>query len=193
MRFRGAQRTLRGSDGSWRILRGPRSTEGVFRVTEAVLTWSWHGPDMVLRGPNIPGGSRGPRSPKESCWIGGVLHGPEDSWDVWGFQGFRGEDISLNVHHNPIWPFRTSRNPFDPSGTLGLLMTPCKNFNPSVAFRTHQPHRTLRTPLDPLRTDSGPLNTSWVLLGPLRNCQDPSEPLRVLWVPQDPILRFVKR
>ena len=55
------------------VLRYPRSNDGVFS-----------GPEAVLRGPNIPGGSRGPRSLEESYWIGGVLRVHEKPY---GFEG----------------------------------------------------------------------------------------------------------
>ena len=97
--------------------------------------------------------------------------------------GLSGEDLFFKVHHDTLRPFRTSRNLFDTSGTLGLVMTPYKPFNPSVTLHAYQPHMT---PLDPsgppqdqLRTIAGPLNIPSVLLGPLRTLQVPSGPLRI--------------
>ena len=94
------------------------------------------------------------------------------------------QGVQQNWQH---FDFRTSQNPFDPSGPLGLLMAPYKPFNPSVAFRTHQPHMN---PLDPsgppqdqLRTTAGPEYP----LSTLGTPQNPSSPIRT---PQDPILRI---
>ena len=165
-----AQRTLRGPDGSWRVLRCPRSNDGVFRGPEAVLRWFW-GVLVFL----------GVQGSKESWGILLDWRGP--AW-LWGFlrshRGLRGEDISSKVHHNPVGPFRTSQNPFDPSGTLGLHMTPCETFNPSVAFRTHQPHRTHQDPSGPpqdrFRTTEYRLSTPETpqnLSGPIRTPQGP--------------------
>ena len=142
----GTLRTLRGADGSWQFLRGPRSTEEVFRGFESVL----RGSRGVLTGP-----------------VG--LMGTECYWGMKGFarsprvpEGSKGFRDVLNVHMGLWWTFNEISSPLkpsnisrilktlqDPSNPTGFLRTPCKTFNPSVAFRTHQPHRTHHDPSGP--------------------------------------------
>ena len=161
----GAQRTLRGPDGSWMVLRCPRSNDWVFRGPEAVLRWFWG--VLIFLG--------GQRSLEESCWIGGVLRVHEKPY---GFEGWR---YFLKGPSWPHRPFRTSRNPFDTSGPLGLLMTPYEPFNPSVTLRTHQSHRT---PLHPSRPPQEHVWTSEYPLSTLGTLQNPSRPIRT---PQGPL------
>ena len=177
MRSWEAQRTLRGSDGSWKILRGLRSTEAVFSGPEAVL----RGSRRVLMGPvglmgterywGIKGFARGHVETQGSWGIKRVLRGPEGSYRVM-------MDLWWNIF-TPQTPM-TSQEPSEPSNPTGFLRT----------CWTPGPPRNIRTPQNHLRTASGPLNTPSLLLGHRRTLQDPSGPLRVLWAPQDPILRF---
>ena len=159
MRSWEAQRTLRGSDGSWKILRGLRSTEAVFSGPEAVL----RGSRRVLMGP-----------------VG--LMGTERYWGIKGFARFlrdqKGSERSWRVlqgYDGPLMKYLHPSNPYDFSRTLRALQHPS---NPTGFLRTcwtPGPPRNIRTPQNNVRTPSGPLQELWI---PPQNSWDPSELFR---------------
>ena len=167
----GAQRILRGPDGSWSVLRCPRSNGGLFRGPEAVLRWFW-GVLIFPRGPGVQGVLRNPVGLDGFWW---VLRVHEKSY------GFDGRRYFLKGPSWPHRPFRTSRNPFDTSGPLGLLMTPYEPFNPSVTLRTHQSHRT------PLHPSGPPQDHFWTSEYPLSTLGTPQNPSRPIRTPQGPL------
>ena len=179
---------MRGSkrpEGSWRVQRSPRSTEGIFRGPEAVMSWSWGviiflGFQGVLRNPV---GLEGLIN--YGVWWVNIFSERPIMTKLWGLMV---QYIFWKAHHDPIGPFRSSQNPFDP---WWLLMVPYKPFNPSVTLHTHQPHLTLMTPKDPsgtIRTTSWLLQVLWISpqfswepLEPFRTHQDLSGPLSPSW------------
>ena len=140
-----------GSDGSWIVIWGPWSSEGVFRGLEAVLRWSW-GVLIFLWGPRVQEVLMNPVG-LEGSW--GALRFHDKSW---GFEGWRyfiksspWPQRTLQDLSEPFWSFRTLRTPRTPQDLLRILQslgnlrtasrplsTAQYSWNPSESFRNHQ-------------------------------------------------------
>ena len=170
MRSWEAQRNLRGSDGSWKIFRGLRSTEAVFSGPEAVL----RGSRRVLMGPvglmgterywGIKGFARGHVETQGSWGIKRVLRGPEGSYrvmmDLW-WNIFTPQTPMTS--QEPSEPCRTPPIQQDSSGLVGPLdppgiLGPLRTTSGPLQGRFRNSEYPLRTPGTP-QNSSGPIRT----------------------------------